>query len=750
MDHVKKVLALLGLLTLAPAALAAYPTLYDKTQEPPGTSIYAAGYGVKANGLSMDVQLKAAVDVCNAVGGHLILPPGTILLDGTGTTHILLDGCWMQGSGGNAGFAAHTQGTTFNLTSTTVIPFYLQKNWKVSDVSFYWPNQTAGLVVYPTLFADNTTTSMTNGVIDNITIVNAYDGITINASNGAGQVKIVNSTMFAVHYLINGQHMGQSWVFSNDRFSPAPWISICQQTANCVASVNPGIAGNAIFHAKAAGGGQALTMTVGGGSIAFGWRYGILLDATGAVANSSFAWDIDDVGTIVDSSSGGLFTNNRMTGSQTTCQAVSYNTTSGTTSGGSAMPCFNLGTSSSLRVNNMYFDGSSGDFIDAAGSNTIVLQDNTINGVGQFADGSDYYFINAAGGSHNLKMFNNQIKGPNPAVDHQAHGIWYSNTTPFSDGSMILKNNWFNFMTDVINLTTTNTQVVTDNVSTNSYATGSGLSIAGLNKIVYHGNYWDVDPAVPPVSVSRGDTPANQWNWGIPVIMPSSGTIGANGALTTLTTALPFASPATFPISCWMYFPANAVTASSLAGIYYTSLATASTGTVYNIKLASGKPYIPSAAAIVAGTFSGTTGASYTQTTTVLPLLTFRIPPNSMGPQGSLVYDIYADRNGSSDAIPVSITYGGTLISQSSVATTQHYGIHRTLRNMGVTGTQVIMSTTSLTALSDLASTNTTDIYTAVDSTAAQNLLVRVTLTTASNFVVLTGGTVQANYGGAN
>src|ERR1700693_852831 len=62
----------------------------------------------------------------------------------------------------------------------------------------------------------------------------------------------------------------------------------------------------------------------------------------------------------------------------------------------------------------------------------------------------------------------------------------------------------------------------------------------------------------------------------IPMILPSSGTIGNNGALSALT-ALP-----TIYANAYLYFPAGAIVAGSLAGLYYCIMSSTTAGTIYN------------------------------------------------------------------------------------------------------------------------------------------------------------------------
>lgn len=114
----------------------------------------------------------------------------------------------------------------------------------------------------------------------------------------------------------------------------------------------------------------------------------------------------------------------------------------------------------------------------------------------------------------------------------------------------------------------------------------------------------------------------------IPFIIPSNGTIGSNGALSGITTL-----PTTFSGGAYVYFPANAITGSNAAGLYWTVFSSGAAGTVYNNTYSGGDPAAP--ASLTA--FSGTTGQSYTQNTgSWMPLATFTVKGGLMGTQGEL------------------------------------------------------------------------------------------------------------------
>lgn len=85
---------------------------------------------------------------------------------------------------------------------------------------------------------------------------------------------------------------------------------------------------------------------------------------------------------------------------------------------------------------------------------------------------------------------------------------------------------------------------------------------------------------------------------GVPVVLPSSGTITSGGAITLLT-----ALPATYSGGAWIYLPAGAVVGGS-AGLYYCLFSSATVGAVKTNYVAAGStaftPYIPDGALVAA------------------------------------------------------------------------------------------------------------------------------------------------------
>jgi hypothetical protein len=302
---------------------------------------------------SDDVALAKAAAACDAAGTRLVLPAGKILLTGAAT--VMLNHCAMMGVGAPAGDDTGDYGTTILLTSEAVPPFQLETGWQISGINFYWPNQTSGARPYPPLFSDGGKgKGFNHGVINNIVIVNAYDGMTTTPGGGSGDVKISNSTMWAYHHLFNLTNTGDSWALSNNRFTPGPLLNICSFSAACEAAINEANHVNALFHITAGG---TVTLVVHS-TETFSWRYGILIDSGALLGASIFDVAWDGMGTLIDSSSGGLYAfQNNFTGSMSECSVVVYG---GTPT--EPTPCFNLGVGSGLFIYDFRTDGSLGSW----------------------------------------------------------------------------------------------------------------------------------------------------------------------------------------------------------------------------------------------------------------------------------------------------------------------------------------------------------------------------------------------------
>lgn len=216
------------------------------------------------------------------------------------------------------------------------------------------------------------------------------------------------------------------------------------------------------------------------------------------------------------------------------------------------------------------------------------------------------------------------------------------------------------------------------------------------------------------------------FEFAVPIGIPSSGSIGNNGALTGIT-----ALAQTYSGGIYLYFPANAIAAGVAAGFYYCIMSSTTAGTIYNVVLSSGVPTVVSAPTAFATTGPG----AYVQSTAAQTALTLAIAGNTIGATGHLVIDNAFAISNSAQAKSVSGLLGGSALYTLGPSAQDSFVIYRRVANRGVTNAQV---TTSL-ASSAAGGAAVAPTYTAVDTTISQNftLTLQLNATPASNWIVL-------------
>ena len=223
--------------------------------------------------------------------------------------------------------------------------------------------------------------------------------------------------------------------------------------------------------------------------------------------------------------------------------------------------------------------------------------------------------------------------------------------------------------------------------------------------------------------------------WGIPVCLPPSGTIAANGAL-TLGTAL----PKIYSGGLWMYFPAGAVSSGSTAGMYWTVMSSTTVGTVFaNFLAVGGTPSTPTTLTAVVDAGPG----AYTTPTTVLTsLVVLPIPGGVLGPSGQLRMNIQASHNLAAGTKTLQFLYGGTTILTLTRTTAGGQDSFTTrVRNTAAENRN------SFFALSESSSSSATAATaTSIDTSVPQNLSINFTTDTATNFLTLDNLHVETFY----
>lgn len=125
-----------------------------------------------------------------------------------------------------------------------------------------------------------------------------------------------------------------------------------------------------------------------------------------------------------------------------------------------------------------------------------------------------------------------------------------------------------------------------------------------------------------PGSAAAAPTVSTLYGAALPVGIPSSGSIGNNGALTGLT-----AFATTYP-NIYLFFPAGAIAAGSAAGFYFCQMSSATAGTIFNNALVTGTaPAIPAAPTPFVTTGPG----AYTQSTSLQVLSKPTIKGGTLG-----------------------------------------------------------------------------------------------------------------------
>ena len=154
-------------------------------------------------------------------------------------------------------------------------------------------------------------------------------------------------------------------------------------------------------------------------------------------------------------------------------------------------------------------------------------------------------------------------------------------------------------------------------------STGSAIDLTSSAKVMIVGQTaqrYDATPYVLPT-------------YGAPVLIPPSGTMAANGAV-TFGTAITLESSAVLTDGLWAYFPAGAVYAGSAAGFYWMTMSSSTQGTVYDTTYVPGttsgeRPASPTA-------ISAAGPGAYTGETATIVASSVVLPGGALGLNGSL------------------------------------------------------------------------------------------------------------------
>ena len=144
--------------------------------------------------------------------------------------------------------------------------------------------------------------------------------------------------------------------------------------------------------------------------------------------------------------------------------------------------------------------------------------------------------------------------------------------------------------------------------------------------------------------------------------------------------------------NCYGVLPAGYLFSGSAAGVYYGQIQSTTSIKFFNNLLTSGPPVTianPTA-------FSGLSGGSFTQITTVQTGISITVPGNTMGPNGRTKLEWMGSNNNSAGAKTFAVNFGGFAIFSLAPTTNQQYYAGHIVQNQGVTSSQVAQGTGNL------------------------------------------------------
>lgn len=221
--------------------------------------------------------------------------------------------------------------------------------------------------------------------------------------------------------------------------------------------------------------------------------------------------------------------------------------------------------------------------------------------------------------------------------------------------------------------------------------------------------------------------------WGVPVILASSGTMGNNGAVSGMT-----ALPTTYSGGAWLYLPANAIQAGSSAGFYWFVGSSTTAGTVYNSTWdGSGIPAIGTTTAFVTtgpGAFTGIATGEFA-------IATLTIPANTLGASGQAILNFMLANNTAAGAknfrVRNSTVLGTTLVLFGASTAAAGNGT-ALFANAGVTNRQKI----SGSVMHGSSLLGSAPVYMSEDTTSAWTVVLTMEKATATNHAIWESGSL--------
>ena len=184
-----------------PCTGAVQQTVEDKLHQ----SVSILDFGADPTGVEdCTTALNDAINCAKAGSGVVYVPKGKYRINTGGVTldDISIIGCGVP----EKGLPYDNNGSVFLLDSTTATPFTLGRAVNLEGLSFFYPNQndtTVSPIVYPALFAGSYVSQF---LMTNCTIVNAYDGFRFDGYV-VGDIRISMNRIYCINrvfYFLTG------------------------------------------------------------------------------------------------------------------------------------------------------------------------------------------------------------------------------------------------------------------------------------------------------------------------------------------------------------------------------------------------------------------------------------------------------------------------------------------------------------------------------------------------------------------
>lgn len=249
---------------------------------------------------------------------------------------------------------------------------------------------------------------------------------------------------------------------------------------------------------------------------------------------------------------------------------------------------------------------------------------------------------------------------------------------------------------------------------------------------------WSLDASGNPVGLVGPDgstifVPQILARSGVPIGIPSSGTVGVNGALSGLT-----AFDQIYSNGVWLYFPAGACYAGSVAAFYWVVMSSTTAGTIYNNTHTPGtnSSDIPASPTAIAAAGPG----AYTGVTTEVTAAQWTIPGNTLGINGVHRTTAIFSANNNTNTKVYSSKLANSVLGLSNVVTTNRFvGVINSFRNRGRVNSQIVPPFSndigSGTSLANAAATASID--TSIDQNYSLTLQHNGAVTPALDWIML-------------